>query len=370
MQKIYIRHPEISRDEETRITADAVAGATTLYVENTSGLAANNLILLEKLGQENAEIVTISSITNKTTLVCSSTSFAHSAGAKVFKIDYNQIKIYRSTTGINGTYSLYQTIPISVDQDITEFTDTSGTTTTYYKFSFYNSVSTNETDLSDPISAGGFVFHSLGTMVDRVLSLFGDTREEFIDFDEVKDWINEFLLEAWSILSVHTKRYNISTTTITLDPSTDTYSLPSDFLVEKAVKLSRDNGETFQTPVPMQTVESQGYVIQDNVVYTYIIQDGKLVLNTKPYGTNEVIKIWYVAQPNALNSPTDTLPSPFQNHSHLFVRYALANCYLKAKKLEEYNTLKKEAFDGLERHINFIKKVSNLHPQYSEVVGT
>jgi len=369
MQKIYIRHPEISRDEETRITADTTAGATTLNVENTSGLSANNLILLEKLGQEKAEIVTISSITNKTLLVCSATSFDHSAGTKIFKIDYNQIKIYYSTTGISGTYTLYQTIPISVDQDITEFTDTSGTTTTYYKFSFYNSVSANETDLSDPLSASGFVFHSLSTMVLRVLSLFGDTREEFIDFDEVKDWINEFLLESYSILSVNTKRFNITTTTITLDATTDTYTLPSSFVVEKAIKLSRDGGSTFPTPVPMQSIDSQGVVLQDNVVYTYLIYDSNLVLDRKPSGSNEVLKIWYIAQPTGLSSPTDTLPSPFQNHSHLFVRYALANCYLKAKKFDEYNTLKKEAFDGLERYINFIKKVSNLHPQYSEIAS-
>jgi hypothetical protein len=369
MQKIYIRHPEISRDEETRFTADAVSGSTTLNVENTSGLSANDLILLEKLGQEKAEIVTVTTIVNKTTLTCSSTSFAHSAGTKIYKIDFNQIKIYRSTTGINGTYTLYQTIPISVDQDITEFVDNSGSTTTYYKFSFFNSVTANETDLSDPISSGGFVFHSLGTMVDRVLSLFGDTREEFISFDEVKDWINEFLLEAYSILSVHTKRFNISTTTITLYPTTDTYTLPSDFLVEKAVKLSRDSGSTFPTPVPMQSLDSQGSVFQDNVIYTYLIYNNNLVLDRKPYGSNEILKIWYISQPTSLNSPTDTLSSPFQNHSHLFVRYALALCYLKAKKFDEYNDLKKEAFDGLDRHINFIKKVSNLHPQYSELVS-
>jgi len=368
MQKIYIRHPEISRNEETRFTADSTAGATTLNVENTSGLSANDLILLEKLGQEKAEIVSVSSITNKTTLVCSATSFAHSAGTKIYKIDFDKIKIYRSTTGINGTYTLYETINIAVDQDITEFTDTSGDTTTYYKFSFYNSVISSETDLSDPISAGGFVFHSLGTMVDRVLSLFGDTREEFVSFDEVKDWINEFLLEAYSILSTHTKRFNISTTTIALDSSTDTYNLPSDFLVEKAVKLSRDGGETFPTSVPMQSLDSQGSVFQDNVIYTYIVYNNNLVLDRKPQG-NEVLKIWYIAQPNSLNNPTDTLSSPFQNHSHLFVRYALALCYLKAKKFDEYKDLKKEAFDGLERHINFIKKVSNLHPQYSEVVS-
>ena len=60
--------------------------------------------------------------------------------------DYNQFKIYRSTTK-TGTFSLIVTQVIT---DLTYF-DINGTSTNWYKISYFISSSSTESELSDPI---------------------------------------------------------------------------------------------------------------------------------------------------------------------------------------------------------------------------
>lgn len=72
---------------------------------------------------------------------------------------YDKIKIYSSTTQ-TGTYSLVSTVAIDLSQatefssGFTQYTDSSGTTSTWYEFSYYNSSTLVETTLSTAIQGG------------------------------------------------------------------------------------------------------------------------------------------------------------------------------------------------------------------------
>lgn len=69
---------------------------------------------------------------------------------------YDQMKVYRSTTGMNGTYSEITgpgtRIDLVADQTRYEFIDTAGDASYWYKFAYFDSVSLAEGSLSGPIS--------------------------------------------------------------------------------------------------------------------------------------------------------------------------------------------------------------------------
>lgn len=368
--RFYIAHPPVKNNPTTYFAADSNAGSTTITVKNIQGFSANDIVVLGKIGYENAEIVKISSITAPSTMNVTATKFPHTIDQPITLIKFDKIKIYKSTTGISGTYSLLSTIDIDIDSDIT-FYETDAATSDYFKFRYYNSYALIEGDWSDAISGAGFTFYSKRTLIDRVLSLFGDTKREFVSDDEVADFLNEFLGVAQTELSVASKRFMLKYTDITLSSQTTEYSLPSDFLMEKAVKVSSDNGKTFPYSCSLKSVDSVGDIVQARVKYGYVIYNdnttSKIMLDNYPVD-NEILRVWYVPTPSSLSAETDTLPYPFQNHSTMFVSYALAKCYLKDKNFEMYKALKDDALSMLQGFISYIKRLSTRHLTYSEVV--
>lgn len=69
---------------------------------------------------------------------------------------YDVIKVYRSTTGIDGVYSEITIpatrVPLVADVTLYEYIDTAGDTSYWYKFAYFNTVSLEESALSDPIA--------------------------------------------------------------------------------------------------------------------------------------------------------------------------------------------------------------------------
>jgi hypothetical protein len=66
---------------------------------------------------------------------------------------FNQLKVYRSTTGLAGSYTELTDggtrIALEAGQSTYDYTDTAGDPTYYYKSSYYNSTTTLESSLSD-----------------------------------------------------------------------------------------------------------------------------------------------------------------------------------------------------------------------------
>jgi hypothetical protein len=67
---------------------------------------------------------------------------------------FDQLKVYRSTTGVIGTYveltGLGTRIPLVAGRSVYEYVDASGDPLFWYKSSFFDSVSSAESSLSDP----------------------------------------------------------------------------------------------------------------------------------------------------------------------------------------------------------------------------
>lgn len=61
-------------------------------------------------------------------------------------------RIYRSTTGKTGLYSIIATVPLITEQENYFYDDIAGATDYYYKITHYNTLTLNESAASDPIS--------------------------------------------------------------------------------------------------------------------------------------------------------------------------------------------------------------------------
>ncbi len=333
--KVYVYHPIYRENPVTYLSTACLSGASSLKVKNTDGFATAKYAILGLPGLEQAEIVRPSVITSPDTFTLpTNTKFPHNADTKVTLLDFNQVKIYRSTAGINGTYTLLDTVDITIDAEATMYEDTNSQATYYYKFSYYNLSASAESDLSDPIAATGFVFYSLKTLIDRVLSLFGDQKGDFVTRDEVKDYLNEIYEKGQQEIAIATKRHNLLPQTFTVESNVAAYDLNADFMMEKAVKVSTDGGVNFTGNAVQLKIDSQGRYDMNSIMYGYTIIGNQIILDKVPGNSTDQIKVYYFPTPVTMNLQTDTLASPFQNSSAFFVRYALGMCYLKDKKFD------------------------------------
>ncbi len=136
-------------------TAIEVAGES-LVVDSTEGFSANDYIIIGNLNTEKTEIIKITSVTNSTTLVIAAVTYAHAVNSPVRYIPYNQVKFYRSTTE-TGTFTLIATEIMEVDNESgnTLYNDTSGTTSSWYKTTYYNEGTGVETAVTDSVAVKG-----------------------------------------------------------------------------------------------------------------------------------------------------------------------------------------------------------------------
>lgn len=140
---------DLSKEESTILTVAAAVGAVSITVKNIQGFSSGDYIVIGDPGTETAEIVKVSSAPSGYAIAVGALSLAHGVGAPVNRCSYNKVKIYRSDTE-SGTFAEITGSPFTmeVDQPYTYAIDATGTAAKWYKFSYYNSDSTVESDKS------------------------------------------------------------------------------------------------------------------------------------------------------------------------------------------------------------------------------
>src|SRR3990167_5369576 len=172
--ELFISHPDLNENEQSFLTTDYSAGVSAFVVDNANEFVANEYTVIGSLGSDKAEILLLSTVDGTTqTLTVPTSTHAHNRGERVVFIPYNQIKIQRSTDA-GVTYSALATINIRPDSTETFYAHTTGASTDYYRIKFYNSTSTNESQVSDGIIATGFVDNSAGQIIRSALLSLGE----------------------------------------------------------------------------------------------------------------------------------------------------------------------------------------------------
>ena len=150
---IEFNNPDVLQNEKTLLSTATVVGATSLTVDSTVDYSVNDLILLGEPGCDGTEVVQISAIPDVNTLTLSAgTLFPHEETSLITRLDFNQARVYKSADDI--TFVLDSTIDIDYQDHVhkTKFTDTSGLSTDFYRYTFFNSVSSAETAQSKSIA--------------------------------------------------------------------------------------------------------------------------------------------------------------------------------------------------------------------------
>lgn len=183
--------------EKTFLAQSYALGQATIEVKNNQQFANNMRILIGEQGFAQTEVVTCGTPSaNGTTLPIGSTLYSHPANSPVYALQFDQMKVYRSTNGSGGTYTLMPGTPVNIDFTseglVTNFDDLTAVAGYYYEVSFYNSVSGVESALSDPIPGiVGFARNQVGYIIDKILRDLNDPTEENITRDEILGYMNE-----------------------------------------------------------------------------------------------------------------------------------------------------------------------------------
>lgn len=153
VRRIIVDNPNLNRNEVTLIEDKADAGSTTMNVQSTQEFVSGDLILIGLPSSETAEVRIVDTIISSTSIsVTVSTSFLHDRDEPLLKLDFDQLKIYRSTDN-GSTFPLLATLNLDYNspQNGTEYIDTAGTQAYIYRYSFYNSQTTIESAISQDI---------------------------------------------------------------------------------------------------------------------------------------------------------------------------------------------------------------------------
>jgi phage gp36-like protein len=148
------------RIELGTLAADATAGSdVTLTLINNDGLSQNDYIAIGYEGNELCELQLINAaVTAGTTVRVATLKFNHKAGEPIVKYRYNQRKFYGATSA-TGSYTELTSngspTNIQVDDPQGTLFEYSGSTYTYFKSTYYNSTSAEETDIADSVAVAG-----------------------------------------------------------------------------------------------------------------------------------------------------------------------------------------------------------------------
>jgi len=343
-------NPSTDNLEKSYLANDYSVGVTSIVVRNTDRFSEDDRIMLGEMGAENAEIVTVSAVNaDDVTLTVGATSFPHSASEPVYVLKYDQIKFYRSTTTIDGSYSALVTVNIDVDNtdNKTRYDDTTGVSSYFYKIAFYNSVSLVESSLSDPMPGSGYSRKQVGTLINDFLVEVGDIEQEYITVPQILSLLNECNED---IIGQSRRPYRFlrksELKTITADD--DRIALPTDIVRLDRVKYTRDDGATDETKgnLPIISTQEMEYLqYQENSVASTVgvginvisvdETDNEIVIYPKPTTTQaNALKVYYWGEFDVFTSLADLVQTPVARIYKLFL---LGRFYrMRAKKDDSF----------------------------------
>lgn len=181
--------------ERSYLTSSIAEGVTSFTVRNNDRFTVGQKLMLGQMGRERTEIVTVDTVNadGQTVTITSATIHPHEADDPVFELRFDQVKFYRSTTGVDGSYSVIATETLDVDNEdlTTYYDDTTGLSTYYYKSELYNSVSTAASTQSDPVAGSGYDRKTVGFLTDEILNEVDDMGEQFVTRKEILAFFNE-----------------------------------------------------------------------------------------------------------------------------------------------------------------------------------
>jgi len=326
--------------------------------------------MIGEMGNERTEIVTITGSgvnANGTTLATSATLFPHNSDDPVYALKYDQVKFYRSTTGIDGSYSSLATVNVDVDNANTQtmYDDLAGLSSYYYKVSFYSTFDSTESDLSDPIAGSGYPAGTAGALVNEFFSEVGDTQQQTMTVDDVLALMNEVNDDLTS-QSRRPYRFLKTSALLNVTANNARVSLPTTLL--KFDRLAFTNTWLQRTDDYRRiSMEEMEYIKYDNTFYPddnllYVAIDettNELVMFPTPATSSTgSIKIFFWKKFTRLTSMASAVETP---NTRIYKMFLLGRYWRKrAIKEQSYLTLSDRFMQDYNTEVVKLQRMNRL----------
>lgn len=317
--------------EKSYLSNSYAAGVTSIVVRNNSGMAVDDRIMLGEMGNEKTEIVTISAVNaDKITLTVGATKFPHSADDPVYVLKYDQIKFYRSTTTIDGSYSSVATVDMDVDnaECETRYDDANGLTSYFYKIAFYHSIDTLESSLSDAYPGNGYSRRQVGYIINDFFTEVGDLGQQYMTVPQALNVMNE-CNDDLTTQSRKPYRFLKTSENKTVTADNDRVALPTDLLALDRIRYNYVSGATDRSDdIQIKDIEEFEYVKYDNNATNsdelqFIAIDestDEIALYPTPATTqSNKLKVFYWKKFSDFDSLGDTIETPTPRVYKLFL---------------------------------------------------
>lgn len=143
-----------------QVDVDAAAAQANVTLKSSANFLANDYVVIGRRGTEPAELKQILSVAAAVVTLTANLSYLHSRFEPFTSLFGNKIRVYRApnvdgSQPADGAFTLLSTTDIDVDQAYTSVVDAAGSDQYWYKFTYYNSTTTDETNLADSAAARG-----------------------------------------------------------------------------------------------------------------------------------------------------------------------------------------------------------------------
>lgn len=329
---IRVKHPDLTNGIKTYLAALVNSTGTSISVQDSAGFAADDFAVVGIPGAERTEIKKISAITDALTIGIAALAYSHPSNTPVTKIPYDKIKVYSSATE-TGTFAEITGSPfaIAIDQSFTAIDDPDFTSSKWYKISFYNSDSTDESSLSDPIQGTGPKRGSVRSLISRVRKYMGLKDENVVTDEDIIDMFNECIDELQEL-----KGYPKSEKTLTedADHTQTSYPFPSDLVELKSIRLL--DGTSYTYPKYLNYEEFKAMDAVANVTTTvpeyYTIWGEEVIFSPNFVGDTIDITWYYIGTIAHIDSDNDI---PEISKPEILVFYACAMISVMRKNKDD-----------------------------------
>lgn len=160
MKKLVAPTEDFIKVEGSALAANVTAGsAVTITLENNNGMSNGDFIVIGYPGNELCEMVQIDAVvTAGQTIHVATVKFNHLIGEPVMKYRYNKRKFYGSTSPTGSFAEITadgSPVNIQVDDPQGTVLEYTGSTYTYFKSTYFNSSSSEETAVADSTAVAG-----------------------------------------------------------------------------------------------------------------------------------------------------------------------------------------------------------------------
>ncbi len=296
------------------------SGVGSVTIVNTEGFAADNMILIEDIGKETAEIFRIGSVNATTGLITlltaagasANTKFSHAESVKVYVLPYDQIRFFY-TALVGGITD--ETPTYDANAPLTSWTtlEPAAWHTTYADtlystgfgwFVYRNSVTLDSSQTSNPIPYVGFAGNTVAQVFADFDSMMNTNELHLVTMADKFSWLNEAIAVLKNKLNLNNTDYFVSSEqSLSIISGTAEYILPTDF----SDLVYINDGSTSKTPIPFMDIRDAASYIGN---ITYYSLRGRYIRITPTPTTSTTYKYGYQSKATTVTSLSTYIDIP------------------------------------------------------------